>query len=98
MRSEVPLMGYIHRPVVPEETPKPAMEPTPATREGFTRDTCAEPTEDMVVVCPNCNEELAYDPSGPPAQNSTPGKGTKRKRTVPEHHFWALKKCGHVSS
>ena len=94
-----PFDGFVRRPVPEESRPKPSMEPTPDTREGFTRNTCAEPTEEMVIVCPNCNEELAYDPTGAtPAQSSTSGKGTKRKRTVPEHHFWALKKCGHVSS
>ncbi|KAL6850559.1 hypothetical protein ACO1O0_007683 [Amphichorda felina] len=92
-----PFDGFVRRPVPEESRPKPSMEPTPDTREGFTRNTCAEPTEEMVIVCPNCNEELAYDPTGAtPAQSSTSGKGTKRKRTVPEHHFWALKKCGHV--
>lgn len=76
-----------------EPTPKPPMEPVPPARTGFTRDTRADDkTEQMVVVCPACNEELAYDPTDTP---STPSK--KRKRAPGEHHFWALKKCGHVS-
>ncbi|KAL7935806.1 hypothetical protein V8C35DRAFT_262424 [Trichoderma chlorosporum] len=75
-----------------EPTPKPPMEPVPPARTGFTRDTRADgQTEQMVVVCPACNEELAYDPTDTP---STPSK--KRKRAPGEHHFWALKKCGHV--
>ncbi|EHK20625.1 uncharacterized protein TRIVIDRAFT_69148 [Trichoderma virens Gv29-8] len=75
-----------------EPTPKPPMEPVPPTRMGFTRDTRADgQAEQMVVVCPACNEELAYDPADAP---STPSK--KRKRAPGEHHFWALKKCGHV--
>ncbi|OPB40998.1 hypothetical protein A0O28_0106950 [Trichoderma guizhouense] len=75
-----------------EPTPKPPMEPVPPARTGFTRDTRADDkTEQMVVVCPACNEELAYDPADTP---STPSK--KRKRAPGEHHFWALKKCGHV--
>ncbi|KAL6693025.1 hypothetical protein J3F84DRAFT_82690 [Trichoderma pleuroticola] len=75
-----------------EPTPKPPMEPVPPARTGFTRDTRADgQTEQIVVVCPACNEELAYDPADAP---STPSK--KRKRAPGEHHFWALKKCGHV--
>lgn len=77
--------------------PIPPMEPTPPTRRNFTRNTCAEPEGDMIIVCPNCSEELAYDPlslSGP----SGSGRGTKRKRTTASdtHPFWALKSCGHV--
>jgi hypothetical protein len=82
------------------EGPKPPIEAVPEPRDGFTRDTCAEePSEDaaageeMVVVCPACSEELAYDPTGAAPQAST---GKKRKRAPGEHHFWALKKCGHV--
>ncbi|RFU79378.1 hypothetical protein TARUN_2833 [Trichoderma arundinaceum] len=71
--------------------PKPPMEPIPPTRTGFSRETCADSKSEQVVICPACNEELAYDPAESPA---TPSK--KRKRTPGEHHFWALKKCGHV--
>ncbi|KAL7788397.1 hypothetical protein V8C37DRAFT_418399 [Trichoderma ceciliae] len=74
-----------------EPSPKPPMEPIPPARAGFTRDTCADSQSEQVVICPACNEELAYDPAEPPA---TPSK--KRKRTSGEHHFWALRKCGHV--
>ncbi|KAH6603656.1 hypothetical protein Trco_008431 [Trichoderma cornu-damae] len=74
-----------------EPTPKPPMEPIPPARTGFSRDTCADGQGERVVICPACNEELAYDPAEPPA---TPSK--KRKKASGEHHFWALKKCGHV--
>ncbi|KAF7552721.1 hypothetical protein G7Z17_g4106 [Cylindrodendrum hubeiense] len=79
-----------------EPSPKPPMEPAPPTREGFTRDTCADPEKESetIVICPACNEELAYDPNGVVAPSPTSGK--KRKRAPGEHHFWALKKCGHV--
>ncbi|KAG6006733.1 hypothetical protein E4U21_006718 [Claviceps maximensis] len=78
-----------------EPTPKPTMEPLPPTREGFTRDTSS--TEERLFVCPACNDELAYDSSGNPnSQPSNTGKVRKRKRVMGEHHFWALKKCGHV--
>ncbi|KAH7000446.1 hypothetical protein EDB80DRAFT_765723 [Ilyonectria destructans] len=79
-----------------EPSPKPPMEPAPPTREGFTRDTCADPEKESetIVICPACNEELAYDPNGVVAPSPTSGK--KRKRAAGEHHFWALKKCGHV--
>lgn len=78
-----------------EPSPKPPMEPTPATRDGFTRDTCADPEKmgDRVIICPACRGELAYDPSDTAAQASG---AKKRKRAPGEHHFWALKKCGHV--
>ncbi|KAI5460888.1 hypothetical protein BGZ63DRAFT_358472 [Mariannaea sp. PMI_226] len=77
-------------------TPRPPMEQVPAAREGFTRNTCADPNDESesIVVCPACNEELAYDPT--PAAPTTPTGSKKRKRAPGEHHFWALKKCGHV--
>ncbi|KAK1254076.1 hypothetical protein MKX08_008071 [Trichoderma sp. CBMAI-0020] len=74
-----------------QEPPKPPLEPLPPAQPGFTRDTCTEADGEQVVICPACNEELAYDPADAPA---TPSK--KRKRVAGEHHFWALKKCGHV--
>lgn len=80
----------------PRVSPKPPMEPVPPTRTGFTRNTRAEPEEDdNIVICPACNEELAYDPTDTVTQTSSGAK--KRKRAAGEHHFWALKKCGHVS-
>ncbi|KAM0260159.1 hypothetical protein ACHAQJ_002924 [Trichoderma viride] len=80
-------------PVLSQEDPSPKspMEPIPPTRTGFTRNTCADNKSEQVVICPACNEELAYDPTESPA---TPSK--KRKKASGEHHFWALKKCGHV--
>ncbi|PTB65084.1 hypothetical protein BBK36DRAFT_1169860 [Trichoderma citrinoviride] len=79
-------------PAEPESRPKPPMEPIPSATAGFTRDTRADggQSEELVTICPACNEELAYDPT----ESSTPSK--KRKRAVGEHHFWALKSCGHV--
>lgn len=73
----------------PPPPPPPAPPPTgqklvvPPAREGFTRDT----GEDVVVVCPACGGELEYVPGG---------EGKKRKREKGEHHFWAVKACGHV--
>jgi hypothetical protein len=74
------------------------MEPIPPAREGFTRDTCTDPEKESesVVICPACSEELAYDPTGTMTQSSVGGNKGKRKRAPGEHHFWALKKCGHV--
>ncbi|KAL6895388.1 hypothetical protein HDV57DRAFT_511993 [Trichoderma longibrachiatum] len=78
-------------PAEPESRPKPPMEPIPSATAGFTRDTRADGQgEELVTICPACNEELAYDPT----ESATPSK--KRKRAVGEHHFWALKSCGHV--
>ncbi len=72
------------------------MEEVPPTRPGFTRDThtATEDAEETVVICPACNEELAYDPTEAAAESAT---SKKRKRVPGDHHFWALKKCGHVS-
>ncbi|PFH57854.1 hypothetical protein XA68_14473 [Ophiocordyceps unilateralis] len=78
-----------------DPSPKPPMEQVLPAREGFTRDTQQDPEGDGagIVVCPACNEELAYDPT----DNSARGGDSKKRRRVPgEHHFWALKKCGHV--
>lgn len=82
-----------------QPSPKPPMEPTPPTRDGFTRETRADSGEAMerVVVCPACDEELAYDPSDSVVHSSTTTGRGKRKRAAGDHHFWALKKCGHVS-
>ncbi|KAK9443853.1 cell cycle control protein [Metarhizium brunneum] len=78
-----------------EPSPEPSVEPIPLTRDGFTRDTSS--TEERIVVCPACNDELAYDPmEAPPLPGATSANGRKRKRAPGEHHFWALKKCGHV--
>ncbi|PKS13368.1 hypothetical protein jhhlp_000139 [Lomentospora prolificans] len=74
-------------PPAPVPPPPPRMSVPPA-REGFTRDT----GEDVVVICPACDEELEYDPTEGKEEN-----GKKRaKRDKGEHHFWAVKACGHV--
>ncbi|KAI2636552.1 hypothetical protein GGS26DRAFT_549556 [Hypomontagnella submonticulosa] len=69
---------------------KPVHDPPKETREGFTRNT----GEDVVAICASCEEELAYDPDeddGPP-----PAKKARTKKDNAEHHFWAVKACGHV--
>ncbi|ROT38114.1 hypothetical protein SODALDRAFT_324540 [Sodiomyces alkalinus F11] len=77
-------------------SPKPAHEVPPPARAGFTRDA----KEEEAAVCPACGEELAYEPpdSESQASESQPSRTTKtaRKRARGEHHFWALKECGHV--
>lgn len=72
---------------------KPPLPPPPPTRAGFTRDTCEE--TDDVAICPACDGELAYDPLAVDAPATSSPR--KRKRTVAQHHFWAVKACGHVS-
>jgi hypothetical protein len=71
---------------------KPPHEPPPKARDGFTRDT----GEDQIVICPSCNEELAYDPDDED-ENGPPTKKARTKKDRAEHHFWAVKDCGHVS-
>jgi hypothetical protein len=82
-----------------QPSPKPRMPTPPPAQEGFTRNTCTDPEKESesVVICPACDEELAYDPTGNVTQSSVGTAKGKRKRAPGEHHFWALKKCGHVS-
>lgn len=65
--------------------------PGPA-KQGFTR----SPTEEDVVICPSCEEELIHDkgPEEPVAKKG--GKALTRKERE-EHPFWVVKGCGHVS-
>ncbi|TQV94401.1 hypothetical protein V2A60_002567 [Cordyceps javanica] len=82
-----------------QPSPPREMPPLPPTRSGFTRDTAVEPgdnAEERVVVCPACDEELAYDPTAGGAVQTTATGAKKRKRAAGDHHFWAVKKCGHV--
>jgi len=53
--------------------------------------------EEMVVICPSCDKELAYDPDE--ERPETPAsKRPKNRKDREEHHFWAVKECGHVST
>ncbi|KAI1477808.1 hypothetical protein F4774DRAFT_387749 [Daldinia eschscholtzii] len=72
--------------------PKPAHEPPKETRPGFTRDT----GEDVVAICPSCDQELAYDPDDDGSSTATPSRRARTKKDKAEHHFWAVKACGHV--
>ncbi|KAF3065840.1 hypothetical protein GL218_09336 [Daldinia childiae] len=72
--------------------PKPAHEPPKDTRPGFTRDT----GEDVVAICPSCDQELAYDPDDDMSNAATPSRKARTKKDKAEHHFWAVKACGHV--
>ncbi|KAI2785555.1 hypothetical protein F4815DRAFT_453163 [Daldinia loculata] len=72
--------------------PKPAHEPPKETRPGFTRDT----GEDVVAICPSCDQELAYDPDDDASNAATPSRKARTKKDKAEHHFWAVKACGHV--
>lgn len=72
-------------------TPKPVFEPLPPPREGFTR----ESGPDVVVICPSCDEELKYNSED--KEDGPPTKKPKTRKEREEHHFWAVKACGHVS-
>ncbi|KAK2605741.1 hypothetical protein N8I77_008557 [Diaporthe amygdali] len=80
-----------------QPTPKPDFQAPPAPRAGFTRDTRAESgdDEDLVVVCPSCDNELKYSPDDED-DNPRPAKKPRGKKGQEEHHFWAVKNCGHV--
>ncbi|KAK0609748.1 hypothetical protein B0T17DRAFT_501429 [Bombardia bombarda] len=79
-------------------TPKPPHVAPPPPREGFTRAT----GEDLAFVCPNCEEELKYDPDegfgehGKKSGSQPPAKKPRSRRDQEEHYFWAVKECGHV--
>lgn len=79
----------------PPVTPKPKHEPPKAARDGFTRDT----GDEIVAMCPSCEEELAYDPDDNDAADAAgpPAKKARTRRDKAEHHFFAVKGCGHVS-
>ncbi|KAI0512828.1 hypothetical protein F5B22DRAFT_296692 [Xylaria bambusicola] len=81
-------------PIPPVAPPKPAHEPPKPARPGFTRDT----GEDVVAICPSCEQELAYDPVDDDNNPSgaAPKKSSRSKKAMAEHHFWAVKACGHV--
>lgn len=72
--------------------PKPAFVPPPPARPGFGRNTA----EDVIFVCPSCDEELKYDPDAERAK-ARPAKKARNRKDREEHHFWAVKECGHVS-
>jgi hypothetical protein len=71
---------------------RPEHVPPPAAKAGFTR----SPTEEDVVICPSCEEELIHDkePDEPAVKKG--GKAPTRKERE-EHPFWVVKSCGHVS-
>ncbi|KAI1174130.1 hypothetical protein F4777DRAFT_555368 [Nemania sp. FL0916] len=72
--------------------PRPAHVPPTPARPGFTRDT----GEDVVAICPSCEEELAYDPEEDNDASTAPARKSRSKKASAEHHFWAVKACGHV--
>ncbi|KAG8156373.1 hypothetical protein KVR01_013714 [Diaporthe batatas] len=85
-----------------QPTPKPDFQPPPPARPGFTRNTRPEggdkdddDEEEHVVVCPSCGCELKYDPDEED-DNPRPAKKARGKKSQEEHHFWAVKNCGHV--
>ncbi|KAK0671331.1 hypothetical protein QBC41DRAFT_58834 [Cercophora samala] len=89
-----PILNYgHHRGGQEHAAPKPAHVPPKPAREGFTRAT-GEASED-VAVCPGCEEELKYDPDESRA-DMPPQKRARTKKDNEEHHFWAVKECGHV--
>ncbi|KAI1770454.1 hypothetical protein F4818DRAFT_432948 [Hypoxylon cercidicola] len=72
-------------------TPKPTHDPPKETRQGFTRNTA----DDVVAICPSCEQELAYE-DGDDGGSGTTGRRARSKKDKAEHHFWAVKACGHV--
>lgn len=79
-------------------TPKPDFMAPPAARPGFTRNTGLDQdtNEELVIVCASCDNELRYSAVGDDG-DSRPTKKARTKKDREEHHFWAVKACGHVS-
>lgn len=77
-------------------TPKPDFEAPPPVRPGFSRDTGnhRDTDEEQVFVCPSCDDELKYAPDDD--DGPRPAKRARTKKDREEHHFWAVKACGHV--
>ncbi|KAI0177337.1 hypothetical protein BJ166DRAFT_21336 [Pestalotiopsis sp. NC0098] len=92
-------LDYQHNPFAQFQQPappamgpqKPQHEPPPKPRDGFTRDL----EEEQVIICPSCDEELAYDPAVED-ENGPPTKRVRSRKDQAEHYFWAVKECGHV--
>ncbi|KUI65477.1 E3 ubiquitin-protein ligase complex slx8-rfp subunit rfp1 [Cytospora mali] len=63
-----------------QPTPKPDFEAPPAARAGFTRDTGPDKVTD---------EEQVF-------VGGRSAKKVRTKKDREEHHFWAVKACGHV--
>ncbi|KAL2281036.1 hypothetical protein FJTKL_12142 [Diaporthe vaccinii] len=83
-----------------QPTPKPDFQAPPPSRPGFTRDTRPDggessADEELVVVCPSCDNELKYSPDDED-DSPRPAKKPRGKKSQEEHHFWAVKNCGHV--
>ncbi|KAG6353327.1 hypothetical protein INS49_007499 [Diaporthe citri] len=83
-----------------QPTPKPDFQAPPPSRPGFTRDTRPDggetgADEELVVVCPSCDNELKYSPDDED-DSPRPAKRPRGKKSQEEHHFWAVKNCGHV--
>ncbi|KAK7733010.1 hypothetical protein SLS53_008339 [Cytospora paraplurivora] len=83
-----------------QPTPKPDFEAPPAARPGFTRDTGPDKDtgEEQVFVCPSCDNELKYsaEEDEEDGNSGRPAKRARTKKDREEHHFWAVKACGHV--
>lgn len=76
--------------------PKAPYVPPPPAREGFTRSP-ALLEKDEIMICAACDEELVvHEEKTPPPKTNAKGKALTEKERA-EHHFWALKDCGHVS-
>ncbi|KAH8811946.1 hypothetical protein F5884DRAFT_750277 [Xylogone sp. PMI_703] len=73
------------------EARKPEHVAPPPARENFTR----SPTENDVIICPSCEEELVHDKDEEEPAAKKNGKPLSRRERE-EHPFWVVKECGHV--
>jgi hypothetical protein len=102
---DLDIMNHVHQFAMPQAMPgamnyqqsawadrKPEHVPPPPARENFTR----SPTENDIVVCPSCEQELVQSKDTEEPVVKKNGKAPTRKERE-EHPFWVVKECGHVS-
>lgn len=86
------IVGHLQNQDDNDAPPRPNHVPPPPAKNGFTR----SPTEEDVVICPSCEEELIHDKAPDELVLKKGGKAPTRKERE-EHPFWVVKNCGHVS-
>ncbi|CAK7205365.1 hypothetical protein SEUCBS139899_008135 [Sporothrix eucalyptigena] len=89
--SDVPPWHNIHSD--PHASAANAYQAPAEALPGYTRST----GEDLVAICASCDRELEYDPDADEATTGEPpAKRTRKPRDRAQHHFWAVRTCGHV--
>jgi hypothetical protein len=86
-------LNAFNRPPQAPIPPKPKHDVPVQARKGFTR----SPTEEDVVICPCCEEELVAKKGEDEKPLVRKGGKSPSKKDREEHPFWVIRDCGHVS-